>query len=46
MLVEHLWTPSSEVAVSGEGYAPDGELVAGGALLDPADVSAAPPRSR
>jgi P-type Ca2+ transporter type 2C len=34
MLVEELWTPEHSVAVSGQGYAPDGDLVCGGAALD------------
>ena len=31
MLVEELWTPERSVAVSGQGYAPHGALVSGGA---------------
>ena len=34
MLVEELWTPEHSVGVSGEGYAPHGELVCGGETLD------------
>ncbi|MFZ2015498.1 MAG: cation-translocating P-type ATPase [Nocardioides sp.] len=34
MLVEELWTPEHSVGVAGEGYAPSGELVSGGAPLD------------
>ena len=34
MLVEELWTPHHRVGVSGTGYEPTGELVAGGARLD------------
>ena len=34
MLVEELWTPEHSVAVSGQGYAPRGELVSGGSALE------------
>lgn len=34
MLVEELWTPERSVEVSGEGYAPRGDLVTGGVALD------------
>ncbi len=34
MLVEELWTPHRRVGVTGDGYAPDGEFVAGGVLLE------------
>lgn len=34
MLVEALWTPQHDVGVDGDGYAPEGQLVCGGALLD------------
>jgi Ca2+-transporting ATPase len=34
MLAEELWTPARAVAVTGQGYAPLGELVDGGAALD------------
>jgi len=34
MLVEQLWTPQRSVGVSGEGYAPVGELVEGGTTID------------
>jgi Ca2+-transporting ATPase len=34
MFVEELWTPEHSVGVSGQGYAPYGELVSGGATLD------------
>ena len=34
MLVEELWTPTHSVGVSGDGYAPEGELVCGGTALD------------
>ena len=34
MIVEELWTPHHAVAVSGEGYAPYGDLVDGGEALD------------
>jgi P-type Ca2+ transporter type 2C len=34
MLVEELWTPEHSVEVSGQGYAPEGELVCGGTALD------------
>jgi Ca2+-transporting ATPase len=33
MFVERLWTPEHQVSVTGEGYAPEGELVAGGERL-------------
>ena len=33
MLVEELWTPSRSVAVSGQGYAPEGDLVSDGAKV-------------
>jgi Ca2+-transporting ATPase len=35
MLVEELWTPRHSVAVSGHGYAPEGELRSCGAALVP-----------
>ncbi len=38
MVVEELWTPQHSVAVSGEGYAPEGELVSGGAVLEAGDA--------
>ena len=34
MLVEELWTSEHSVGVSGQGYAPHGELVSGGATLE------------
>jgi P-type Ca2+ transporter type 2C len=34
MLVEELWTPEHSVGVTGQGYAPFGDLVSGGATLD------------
>jgi Ca2+-transporting ATPase len=34
MLVEELWTPEHSVVVSGQGYAPHGELVCDGTALD------------
>ncbi len=34
MLVEQLWTPEHLVGVSGDGYAPDGDLVYAGTRLD------------
>jgi Ca2+-transporting ATPase len=34
MLVEELWTSQHSVGVSGQGYAPHGELVSGGAALE------------
>jgi Ca2+-transporting ATPase len=34
MLVEELWTPEHSVGVSGQGYAPRGELVCDGEALD------------
>lgn len=33
MFVERLWTPEHHVSVTGDGYAPDGELVCGGERL-------------
>ena len=38
MLVEELWTPEHSVGVSGNGYAPEGELVCDGALLELAEA--------
>ena len=34
MLVEELWTPEHSVGVLGQGYAPEGEMVCGGTVLD------------
>lgn len=34
MLVEQLWTPDHDVAVTGDGYSPEGELLSAGARLD------------
>ncbi|HSN07205.1 MAG TPA: cation-translocating P-type ATPase [Candidatus Angelobacter sp.] len=34
MVVEELWTPQHQVSVTGAGYRPDGEFVAGGTRLD------------
>ena len=39
MLVEELWTPQHLVGVSGDGYQPTGDFVAGGARLDPVEAS-------
>ncbi len=34
MQVEELWTPQRSVRVSGQGYAPHGALISGGAMLE------------
>jgi Ca2+-transporting ATPase len=38
MLVEELWTPARAVGVSGQGYAPHGDLVSRGAPLSPSEA--------
>ena len=35
MLVEELWTPDRSLGVTGQGYAPEGELVSAGTAIDP-----------
>jgi Ca2+-transporting ATPase len=38
MVARHLWTPLSEVTITGTGYGPDGEVTRDGLTLRPADV--------
>jgi Ca2+-transporting ATPase len=38
MVARHLWTPLSEVTITGTGYGPDGEIMRDGLTLWPADV--------
>jgi P-type Ca2+ transporter type 2C len=38
MVARHLWTPLSEVTITGTGYGPDGEIMRDGLPLRPGDV--------